>query len=177
MIGSGLPVWVAATSVAGGVIESLAGQSNILVTVSGDLEIPTEDYTMGDYAALPSDDADLETDFTAANYTSVEDDDADRVPQAANGEEFAVVQFRDKFTAEQAISVSWNGQTSQAPSESTVYLQIYNHNSNLWETLDSESAAGADVDFDLEGSKSSDLSYYFDNNWVTCRVYQESIAA
>lgn len=157
------------------VIEELAGAVDTTIGVTGALDIPILDYTMGDYAALPSDEADLENEFSEANYTSVEDDDEDRVPQTANGEEFSVFQFRDKFDAQQIISVSWNGQSSQAPSESPVYLQIYNYNSNLWETLDSESAADADTDFDLEGNQSVDLSNYFnDANWISCRIYQES---
>jgi hypothetical protein len=161
-----------------GVTESLTGTIDATSSCSAVLTIPTEDYTMGDYASLPSNDTDLENGFTEANYASVESDDGDRVPQTANGKEYALFQFRDKFDEQQAISVTWNGRSSQAPSESTVFLQIYNRNSNLWENLDSESSVGADTDFDLAGSQSTDLSYYFnDANWVSCRVYQESKAA
>lgn len=73
------------------------------------------------------------------------------------------------------IITNWKGKTNLAPSQSTVYLQIYNRNSDSWETLDSDDTTGSDTEFSLSGTQSSNLSDYYDaSNWVACRVYQEA---
>lgn len=125
--------------------------------------------------ALPSDDTDLENLFTAGEYTQVSLDDADRVSQTAPGQ-YAVFLFKDKNTNnEDSISVQWNGQSDLAPSQSTIYLQIYNQTLMQWETLDSDNATEANNDFNLEGSVIADVAnYYGMNNWVACRVYQNA---
>lgn len=131
-------------------------------------------YTRGDVAAMPADDADLETAFSDSDYDDVETNNAVRVAQTAT-DEFSAFLFKNKATSQKNISVTWNGQTDRAPSVSTVYLQIYNRNTPAWETLDSDDTTGIDTDFDLEGSVSADLGYYFDgNNEIACRVYQEA---
>lgn len=132
-------------------------------------------YTRGDVAAMPADDTDLENAFTDGEYTSVEADDADRVAQTAT-DEFSAFLFKNKHTGQAAIDVTWNGQSDRAPSDSTVYLQIYNRITPAWETLDSDDATAADTDFDLEGSVAADLEEYFDeDNWIACRIYQEAV--
>ena len=124
---------------------------------------------------MPADDTDLENAFTSGEYTQVETDDADRVAQTATGE-YSAFLFKDKHTSQENITVSWNGQSDRAPSDSTVYLQIYNRNSTTWETLDNESTAGADTDFDLSGAVYANLEDYFDGDFqIACRVYQEAI--
>ena len=56
---------------------------------------------------------------------------------------------------------------------STVFLQIYNTNTNTWENVDSNNTSTIDTDFTLELYK-SDLTNYKDGSDVTtCRVYQE----
>lgn len=71
------------------------------------------------------------------------------------------------------INLSWSGKTTLAPSASTVYLQIYNHNSSSWTTLDFDSATAADTEFTLSGSQTDNLSQYYDtDNRVAVRVYQ-----
>lgn len=136
--------------------------------------VSVQAYTRGDVVTMPSDDSDLETEFSTSDYDDVDADDATRVSQEATGE-FAAFLFKDKHTQQEQVSVTWNGQSSRAPSDSTVYLQIYNRNTPAWETLDSNSSAAANTDFDLSGIVSSDLGYYFDANfWIACRVYQEA---
>ena len=125
-------------------------------------------------AALPADDADLENAFAPDDYDDVSIDDGVRVAQTATGE-YSVFLFKDKHTEDDAINVTWNGQSDLAPSDSTIYLQIYNRDTTAWETLDSNNLADADTDFDLEGQIVADLADYFDANfWIACRVYQEA---
>jgi len=124
---------------------------------------------------MPADDTDMENEFISGEYTQVETDDADRVAQTATGE-YAAFLFKNKHTGQATINVTWNGQSDLAPSESTIYLQIYNRITPGWETLDSDNATAADTDFDLEGQVTVDLANYFDvDNWIACRVYQEAI--
>ena len=130
-------------------------------------------YSRGDVAALPADDTDLENAFTGGEYTQVETDDADRVAQTATGE-YSAFLFKDKHTQQEQFTVTWNGQSSLAPSSSVIYLQIYNRTLSEWETLDSDNAADADTDFNLTGGKSVDLGDYFDGSFeIACRVYQQ----
>jgi hypothetical protein len=143
-----------------------------IILWAGATGVSVKDYTRGDVAAMPADDTNLENAFTSGEYTQVETDDADRVPQTAIGE-YAAFLFKDKHTSQQSINIRWNGQSSLAPSDSTVYLQIYNRNTPGWETVASNNAAAANTDFDLQGQVTENLSYYFDASfWIACRVYQ-----
>ena len=125
-------------------------------------------------AALPADDTDLENAFTPDDYDDVAIDDGTRVAQTAT-DEYSAFLFKDKHTEDDAINVTWNGQSDLAPSASTIYLQIYNRDTTDWETLDSNNLADADTDFDLEGQVVANLADYFDDDfWIACRVYQEA---
>ena len=128
---------------------------------------------MGDEANLPADDTNLETNFTGYQYTVVESDDANRVEQCAT-DEYTIFQFKDKNNNNtDKIIVHWNGQTDIAPSQSTVYLQIYNQNTSTWEAIDNDSTTGASTDFDLDGALNTNVGNYYDAEyWVTWRVYQ-----
>ena len=130
-------------------------------------------YTRGDYAALPSNDADLETAFDGDDREKVAVNDADRLPQTAT-DEFAIFEFKDYAGSNTQIDVTCDCQSDLAPSSSTVYLQIYNQNTPAWETLDSNSATGANTDFELSGTKNDLTNYKDGNNYVSCRVYQEA---
>lgn len=135
----------------------------------------TLDYSHGSKSALPTGYlAVAGHSYESGDYTNVETDDGNRV-QAVGVSTYILHQFRKKNDNNtDSISVSWNGQSDRAPSSATVYLQVYNHNTDSWETLDSESAAGANTDFTLEAEITSDLSYYYDaDNWATFRVYQQ----
>jgi hypothetical protein len=74
------------------------------------------------------------------------------------------------------ITGVWSGKSTLAPSSSTVYLQIYNHNTDTWTTLDFDSSTAADTEFTLTGSQTDNLSQYYDTgNRVALRVYQEVV--
>lgn len=94
-----------------------------------------------------------------------------RVGQTAT-DEYAVHQFKDYVSGDSAI-FECELQSDLAPSGSVVCLQIYNHDSSEWETIDSNNSASADTDFTLN-AEIIDLTNYKDNNIVTCRVYQNA---
>ena len=89
---------------------------------------------------------------------------------------FAVFEFKNKSTGNLAFTVTWIGKSDTAPTVSTVYLQIYNRTTTLWETLTSNSAAAVDTNFTMTGTKTSNLTDYYDENgWISCRVYQQAL--
>jgi len=55
----------------------------------------------------------------------------------------------------------------------TIYLQVLNRNSGIWETLDSNNTALVNQEFTLTGKITSNISYYYNASfWVAFRVYQ-----
>jgi len=133
-------------------------------------------YTRGDYADLPTDDSDLETAFTEANYTTVSTDDTNRVDQTATNL-YAIFKFKDKNTnSTDLMTVTWNGQSTTAPSASIVKLQIYDRTQAQWEDLDSDNTTGANTDFDLTADITTELDHYYDaSSWISCRVWQDDL--
>ena len=131
-------------------------------------------YSRGELDSLVVDDSDLTNAFTNQEYTDVAMDDETRVAQTSSGK-YAAFLFKDKQTQQESLLVTWQGQTDIIPSQSTVYLQVYNRTTGLWETLDSDSTTEADTDFELVGNINTNLDDYFDTSmWVSCRVYQEA---
>jgi hypothetical protein len=131
-----------------------------------------EYYTRGDYVTLPTNSSDLETQYSASDVTNVSTKDNVRVDQLATNQ-FAIHQFKDYVGTSRKCSLEWEGQSNQAPSSSTVYLQIYNVSSATWEAVDNDSTTGASTDFILEGTISDLTDYRDGSNLITCRVYQE----
>ena len=128
-------------------------------------------YTSGSEATLPADTTDL-TDHTldATDLTAVSsNDNSSYVGQLASGE-YAIFMFKDTVTGT-SVDLTWSGKTDLAPSTSPVQLQIYNHNTDEWETVDVESAESADTDFNLTKTITSTTNY-LDGGVMTCRVYQ-----
>jgi hypothetical protein len=101
----------------------------------------------------------------------VEVDDTARVAQAST--DYTIHQFKD-YVAGNTTIFNCKCQTNIACTQSTVYLQIYNHTSGEWDNLVSNNTAAANIDFDLI-KEVPDLNNYKDfNNIVTCRVYQKA---
>jgi len=146
---------------------------------SAPLDIGADEYfaptnfSRGDYAALPSTEADLENIYTSGEISQVASDNADRVSQSAIAQ-YAIHQYKTDVGVNTSWTFHWNGQSSLAPSTSVVKLQIYDIEGTTWEDLDEDNAAAANTDFDLTATVTSDLDHYKDvNNVVTCRVYQQ----
>jgi hypothetical protein len=132
-----------------------------------------QSYTRGNYVTLPTDDADLESVYSESDLTDVSTKNNVWVSQGAIGE-YAIHLFKDHIGASDNITLEWEGQSSLAPTLSTIYLQIYNYNSSAWETVDSDNISSVDTDFTLSGSMAN-LTNYKNNEIICCRVYQEGI--
>lgn len=131
-------------------------------------------YTRGDYAALPTDDADLETAYSVGDVTNVATKDDVRVDQSGTSQ-YMIHEFKDYTGENTRCTLEWEGMTTLAPSASTVYLQIYNRNTTSWETVDSDNTSLADVDFILTATIADLTNYKDGNTLIACRVYQLSL--
>lgn len=84
-------------------------------------------------------------------------------------------QFKDFVGSTNSGVLEWEGQTDLAPSTSTVYLQIYNHNTNTWTTVDSDNASSVNTDFNLTASIADFTNYKDLTGVISCRIYQQAI--
>lgn len=131
-------------------------------------------YTRGDYAALPANDTDLEVNYSTQDYIDVDAKDDVRVAQTATGE-YAIHQFKDFIGEAGTVSLEWEGQSDLAATSSTIFLQIYNHDTPGWETVSSNNTASANTDFSLTGTIPDTTNYRDAQNIISCRVYQLSV--
>lgn len=123
----------------------------------------------------PSSNANLINSFTSPQVADVAGDDGDYWVQT--GSEYLIQEYKKDWTNNtDSISIVWRGRTTLDTSISPVYLQIYNINSATWETLDIENMRPADVDFQMMGSQTSNVSNYYDSKFiVSFRIYQKVI--
>ena len=133
-----------------------------------------EGYTKGAYAVLPTDDADLETDYTGQDYTDVSTHNEVRVSQIADYTEYTIHQFKNYAGTNASATITAELQSNHPPSTSTVYLQIYDYDGAVWETIDSDSTHAADTGFELVAYM-NDLTNYKEDGIMTCRIYQENV--
>lgn len=130
----------------------------------------TEDYSYGEYVALPTNTTNLTNGYTAQDYLDVESYDAAEVGVDGSAPNYILHQFKDYVGTEDHIRVIWKGNSTLAPSSSAVYLQIY-HQINGWENVVSNNSAAADIDFEL--SEYITTTNYVSGEMIACRVYQQ----
>lgn len=131
------------------------------------------EYSKGSKQTLPTDLSPLDASYNSTEITNSSADNSTRVSQTGTGYVIHQRTIKNSNNTD-SISVTWNGQTTTPPSSSTVYLQIWNANSSSWETFDSDNSTAKNTDFDLTANITSSLSnYYYGNNWVSIRVYQQ----
>lgn len=143
--------------------------------ISGlDATLAVTKYTRGNYASLPTDDADLETDYTSQDTVDITVIDNVFVGQVASTE-YAIHQFKDYASDADEVSITWRGKTTIAPISSTIHLQIYNRALLTWETIDTDNTTGANYPFTL-GSIVHGLEDYKGDSWtISCRVWQLTV--
>ncbi len=172
-VGGSAGLWITQT------VELLMDTGGTEVNAERDAEITgidEFDYSRESIESLPANDATLAIIYDAGEITDVETDDGTRV-EISGSNDYLVHLFKTQNTNNtDSINLSWNGQAVIAPSVATVYLQIYNQDTDSWETVDSDNATGANTDFSLGVTISADLSDYYDaDNVVSARVYQQII--
>jgi hypothetical protein len=135
-------------------------------------------YTRDTLTSLPTTNTLLAVSYSPQDVTDVSTSDDVRVGQTGIvGTDFVIHQFkRSGLNNTSTISVSIELQSDLAPSISPVYLQIYNVDSGIWETIDSDSTTAASTDFILSATVSSNKEDYYEPDFtITCRVYQEGV--
>ena len=132
-------------------------------------------HSCGSADELPIDNVNLAHVFDGHEYVEVAVEDHIYVSQCGH-RGFTLFEWKNHFIDNlDSLVGRWIGRTNYAASLSTVYLQIWNDNDGVWETIDSNNTAGAGVDFILEGSVRVNVWKYYDiANWASFRVYQES---
>lgn len=145
----------------------------VAITKGLEYEVGDSIYSYEAVASLPTDDSDLANYYDASDLTDVATDNAVRVSVTGDTGDYAVHQFkRIHNNVNDQCTVTVNMQSELAPSTSTVYLRVYDHNLGTWETIDSDSATAANTDFDLTGVVTGS-DYYDSNGRITAQVYQE----
>lgn len=129
------------------------------------------DYSRGNYAALPTDDAELETLYSGSDVTDVATDNGVRVSQSAITE-YMIHQYKNFVGANTNCVLTWNGQTDLSPASSTVNMQIYNRNSTTWETIASNNTASANTDFTIAFTVNDVTNYIDGDKVISSRIYQ-----
>lgn len=132
-------------------------------------------YSRMEYETLPTNDDDLDILYTEDDYGKVSYIDNIYVDQSADPENYSIHLFKDFVNIANTCNIECSLKTNLNPMWSTVYLQIFNRNTNEWETIDYNDSPDVDINFILE-SFISDLSNYKDgNNVVSCRIYQLAV--
>lgn len=115
----------------------------------------------------------MENAYSAQDVTDVGTEDNTYVGQTATGE-YAVHKFNDSATSNSGTFTA-RVRSNQGCNFSTTYLQIYDFDGSVWETIDSDNTAAANTKFTLTGYK-ADLTNYKDGSGYThCRVYQLNV--
>jgi hypothetical protein len=129
-------------------------------------------YTREQNPVLPTGAGPRAIGFTMADVGTVTYDDSTFVDQP--GEKYVLFYFERYAPNNRGqIYMTWNGKSTISASTRTIYLQIYNVASGLWETLQSNNTTPENTEFTLSGSKLTSLSDYYDaNNKIVVRVYQ-----
>ena len=131
-------------------------------------------YSKNISAALPTTSADLQYYFDPQGYGDVATDDGTR-DSLTSSSNYPVINFATKNNNNtNAITVSWNGQSSADTSGAPLYLQVFKYGSpDQWVTVASNATTTANNDFTISANINSSLASYYDGNfWSYWRVYQ-----
>lgn len=150
--------------------ESISASLSESASVSASPSMGYNIYSRGDYSTLPTTNLDLETLYTDSEETLVSTRNSQYVGQTAILE-YMVHQVKEFASGQSYCNVEWEGRSSLAPQSSSVYLQVYNCVTDEWETIDTESSAREDINFELS-AKVRSLTNYVENHEITVRVYQ-----
>jgi hypothetical protein len=133
-------------------------------------------YSKGYVSSLPATETDLTYYLDEPGYAVIAADDSSYDSILSSGNYPLHMFVTEHSNNTQAITASWDGQSSVDPATNPLYLQVYQFGStNAWVTLDSNSAASANSDLSLSGNINYHLSEYYDGGYQTYwRVYQAS---
>ena len=133
----------------------------------------TNVYTWEVLGAMPTTIDDLSNVFTATDFSEVFSDDNSYHDITGSGFLAVMARKRNSNSTDQ-FAINIKLKSSRAPTSSTVYMQLYNHNTDSWEAADSDNVTAADTELTLSVDKTTSLSDYYDaDNYIAIRAYQE----
>lgn len=159
------------SSISGSISSSVSPSSSISTSPSSSPSAGYADYTRGEYTVVPTTDDDLSTNYTTQDYIDVSTINSITVAQSATSA-YAIHQFKNNVLGASSCTLEWRGQTNIPTTLKNVRLQIFNRNTNLWETLTGNNTSPANTYFTLTASIVDLTEYKDDNSVISCRVYQ-----
>ena len=119
---------------------------------------------------MPGNNNDLTTLYSELDEAWIVKVDTLRVNQVGTSQ-YLIHQYKN-FVNVSSCEIQWVGQVTLAPTSSTVYMQIYNQNTHLWETIASDNVSLANFDFELHAKIGSLTNYRDVDNVISVRIYQ-----
>ena len=160
----------ASTSPSASASASQSPSNSISPSISGSYTL----MSRGEYQSLPSNTNDLTTMYSEAEEVVVESQNNEYVEQTGSGK-YLIHQFKTFIGNESYAAIEVELKSDLAPKYSPVYLQVFNQNSNQWETIDSDDESDANINFELFYIINNTISYIDNQKLITCRVYQLAI--
>jgi len=151
--------------------ESVSVSSSISLSPSPSPSCGYTRYSRGAYESLPTGTADLDNLYTEEDEVGVETNNTVYIEQTGAGQ-YMVHQFKTFVAEDTSCEITSIVQSSLAPTSSTVYLQIYNHSTNTWDTIDSDNTSSVDTDFTLTAEVLRLSRYKDGSNVIATRIYQ-----
>lgn len=157
---------------------SLSPSVSASISVSPSLGPPGNIYTREAKVALPTTHDHLSTEYTTAEEYEVYDVDGETVCLSGAASRYLIHQFQklnDNVT--DYIKIKVDVTSTLAASSKTIYLQLWNHRTEEWITIDSNSSKGANEAVALYALITTTPQIYYDfGNHVTARIYQQNDA-
>lgn len=125
--------------------------------------------------SMVGDDTDLSYAFTASDYIDVASVNGVYVRQVGLNK-YPTFLWKNKSSHKDTINVSCYLKSNISTFICAVYLQIYNRDTEDWDTLAPNNYTEPDTYFYLNGNVVVDWEKYYDvDGWVSCRVYQDPL--
>lgn len=152
---------------------SLSPSESISASISPSQAPGSGYYSYESLVTLPTNDDNLAIIYGEEDETNVSTDNQAYVSVSSSSNYIAHEFKKVNNTNKDSVKVLVNLKSSLAPQSTPVYLQVYNHQSEEWETIDTDSSTGANTDFDLTATLSTNVSNYYDSSYiVSFRVHQ-----
>lgn len=130
-------------------------------------------HSKGSYETLPATNDHLEIEYGDDDDQAILADDGIRASIVGAGETLAHQFTFQNNTNRNGIKIKLNLRSTLATYTSPAILQIWNNQTNVWDTLMINNSTGANVDFDMINIIDSDYEKYYDESYkVIIRVYQ-----
>lgn len=156
---------------------SLSSTSSSSSTSTTTLPPPYYDYTYQEEPLqnLQINNVDLINKFNSVNYGNVSIDDGDYFIE--RGSQVMVREYKSQHNNNiDNITMTWKGRSTISSILSPIYIQIFNQNTQIWETMAKQTLVPADTDFQVIVIQNTNVSNYYDvNNIVTFRSYQQVV--